>query len=281
VSGRRGGASLLVLLLAVLLLQGCSAVRIAYNNADTLLRWHANSYFDFQGEAAEELDRRIAAFLAWHRAKALPQYAKLAEEAAARIERGLTRADIEWAYGALFAQIRAGLRAGAAEAAGMLDRLAPENIAYLEMRLAEENRKFAREHLRPAPEKRRQQRLRRTVERLEDWLGDLGEEQLALVRRYNDRAPLVEEMRDRERRRLQQELIGMLRSREAGRRLADWAPNWDRDREPAYAEALARIRAETTDMLLELDRTLSAEQRRGAAARMRAWAADFEQLARQ
>lgn len=255
-------------------------MQFAYNNADTLLRWQANSWFDLHGELAEERDRRIAAFLAWHRAQALPQYARLAEEAARRLERGLARADLEWAYDAVFGQMREALRAAAREAAPLLDRLEAENLSHFETRLAEDNRKFAREYLRPPPEERRERRLRRTVERLEDWVGGLSEEQLRRVRRYNERAPLADEMRAREHQRLQRELVAMLRAREATRKLADWAPNWDRDREPAYAEAIRRIRTETMDMLLDLDRMLTGEQRRAAVARLRSWAADFEHLMR-
>lgn len=271
----------MVLAAALAVLGGCSAVRLAYDNADTLLAWQANSWFDFQGELAEERDRRIAAFLAWHRAHALPQYARLAEEAARRLERRLVRADLEWAYDVAFAQIREALAAAAWEAAPLLDRLEAENLSHFEARLAEENRKFAREHLRPPPEERRKQRLQRTVDRLEDWLGDLSEAQLRLVRSYNERAPLADEMRAREHQRLQRELVAMLRAREATRKLADWAPNWDRNREPAYAEAIRRIRTETMDMLLDLDRTLTGAQRRAAVARLRSWAADFERLVRQ
>ena len=104
--------------LCLALLQGCSVTRLAYNNADTFLRWQANHYFDFQGEQSEELDRRLAALLAWHRAAALPQYARLAEEAAARMLRGVKREDLEWGYDAVRAQVREALGAAAAEAAG-------------------------------------------------------------------------------------------------------------------------------------------------------------------
>lgn len=270
----------LLLLAALALLQGCSAVRVAYSNADTLIRWQANSYFDFHDSAAEELDRRIAAFLGWHRAVALPQYAKIAGEAAGRVERGLARADVDWLYATLETQAREGVRAGAAEAAPLLDRLEPTQLEHFARRLREENRKFERENLRGGPEERRQRRLKRTVERLEDWVGALSDEQAALVRRYNDSAPMVNEMRDRDRRRLQAELVAMLRAREARKRLTNWAAAWDRHRDPAYATAFREWRAAYAGMLADFDRTLSAEQRRAAAARLRGFAADFEQLQR-
>lgn len=271
---------LFVALAALALLQGCSAIRVAYSNADTLVRWQANSYFDFHDSASEELDRRIAAFLGWHRAAALPQYAKLAHEAAARVERGLARADLDWFYAAVEAQAREGLRSAAAEAAPLLDRLEPVQLEHFEQRLREENLKFARENLRGSAAERRERRLKRTIERLEDWFGALGEEQAALVRRYNDSTPMSIELRDRDRKRRQTELVAMLRARAARNRLPDWAAGWDRDREPAYAAAFRESRAAYSDMIAALDRTLTAEQRRAAAARLRGFAADFEQLQR-
>ena len=268
-------------LLALACLQGCSATRIAYENADVYLRWQANHYFDFQGEQSDELDRRLAGFLAWHRAKALPQYAPLADAAAARVLRGITREDLEWSYDAVQAQIRQALAAAAGEAAGLLDRLGPEQISHLERRLAEENRKFAKEQVQGSMEERQKRRVKRNLERLEEWFGPLSEAQAGRVQRYSERAPLSAELRERDRRRRQAEFLAMLRAREAGRRLARWAQDWDAGREPAYAEASRATRAEYVELLLDLDRTLSMEQREHAARRLQRWGALAGSLARQ
>ncbi len=269
----------IVLLLAAL--QGCSVTRIAYDNADVFLRWEANSYFDFHGEQSEELDRRLAAYLGWHRAKALPQYARLAEEAAARMLRGVKREDLEWGYDAVRAQIREALAAAAAESAGLLDELGAEQIAHFEQRLADENRKFVKEQVRGTVEERQQRRVKRNVERLEDWFGSLSDAQVERVRRYGERAPFSAELRDRDRRRRQAELLAMLRAREAKRRLAQWAVAWESGRDPVYAEASRATAAEYFDLLLDLDRTLSAEQREHAARRLRRYVELFDFLARQ
>jgi hypothetical protein len=262
------------------LLSGCSATRVLYSNADAFLRWQADSYFGFEGEQSDELDARIAAFLAWHRAKALPQYARLAGEAGERLARGLSREDLVWGYDSFQSQARESLRAAAAEMADLLDRLTPEQIDRLERRLAEENRKFAREHLQGTVRERHERRLAQNLERLEEWFGSLSEEQVERVRRYSEGAPRIAELRDRERRRLQKELVAMLRAREAKQRLADWAPNWDRGREPAYAAGVRQMRDQYFRMLLDLDRTLSPAQRQAAVARLREYAAEFESLVR-
>jgi hypothetical protein len=273
-------AAALVLALCLSLLQGCSVTRTAYNNADIFLRWQANNYFDFQGEQSEELDRALAAFLAWHRAKALPQYARLGEEAAARMQRGLRREDLEWSYDAVRAQASEALGMAAAQAGGLLDRLSPEQIAHLEQRLAEENRKFAKEQVHGSLDERHQRRVKRNLERLEEWFGALSDAQAERVRQYSARAPFSAELRERDRRRRQAEFVAMLRAREARQRLPRWAQDWDAGREPAYVEAARATRAEYIQLLLDLDKTLSAEQRERAATRLKRFAGLFESLAR-
>ncbi|MEO8144428.1 MAG: DUF6279 family lipoprotein [Betaproteobacteria bacterium] len=279
----RAGATALRIaaLAAMLLLSSCSVTRIAYNNADVVLRWQANYYFDFQGEQSEEFDRRLAAFLAWHRARALPKYVPLGEEAAARLLRGMRREDLEWSYDAVRGQVQETLVAAATEAAGLLDRLGPEQIGHLEQRLVEENRKFARENVQGTREERHKRRVTRNLDRLEEWFGPLSDAQADRVRLYSTRAPYSAELRDRDRRRRQAEYVAMLRAREATARLAQWARDWDAGREPAYVEALRVTHAEYVELLLDLDRTLSPVQREHAATRLKRFAALFESLTRQ
>ena len=268
-----------VILVALSLLAGCSAVRLAYDHADTWLRWRAENYLDVHGEQVQELDERIDALHDWHRAKALPKYARLCEEAARRLGVGLSREDIVWGYDSVMAQARESLRAAAERIAPMLDRLSPEQVRHMEKRFAEDNRKFARENLRGSEAERRKRRATRTVERLEDWVGKLSRTQLERVRQFSERAPLYYEMRDRDRKRLQGELLAMVRAREAQKRLPEHAANFDQGRDPAYAAASEAARQEYYTLLLDLDRMLSAEQRAKAVANFHRYANDFTILA--
>lgn len=269
-----------VLLLAAALLAGCSATRFIYNNADVFLRWQSGRYLDVHGAQSEELDARVAALLAWHRTEALPRYVAFARDADARLGRGFSRADLVWGYDSFQREVRAAMRAAADQAAPLLDRLSAEQIDHVQQRFTEDNRKFAREQLEGDERERRRKRARRNIERLEDWLGSLTDAQAERVRQYSARAPLVAELRDRERRRLQAEFIAILRAREAVKRLAAWAEHWDRHREHAFVAAHQANLEALYDMLIDVDRSLSAEQRETARERMRGFAADFERLAR-
>ncbi len=270
----------ILILLAVALCSGCSATRFAYNNAEVFLRWHAGRYLDVHGAQSEELDERIAGFVAWHRSNALPQYARLAAEAGGRLARGLSQEDLVWGYDSVQAQVLEAVRAAAGETADLLDRMTPEQIEHLEQRFEEDNRKFAREYLSGTGEERRRRRLKRNLERLEEWFGGLSDAQVERVRQYSERAPFTDGFRDRERKRLQAEFIAMLRAREARLRFADWALRWDRGRDPAHAAAARAQLEEYFSMLLDLDKTLIPGQRQAAGIRFRELASEFEQLAR-
>ena len=268
-------------LCALTFLSGCSVTRLAYNNADVFLRWQSNHYFDFQGAQSDDLDRAVVGVLAWHRGAALPQYAKLAEEAAARVSRGIRQEDLDWSYDAVRVQVREALGIAAGEAAAMLDRLRPEQIGHFERRLAEGNRDFAKEHVHGTLEERHKRRVKRNVDRLEEWFGPLSDAQAARVRLYSERAPWSADLRERDRKRRQAEFVAMLRAREAKRRLAAWVQDWEGGRAPAYIEASQATRAEYMKLVLDLERTLSMEQREHLVTRLKRFAGLFESLSKQ
>lgn len=269
----RAGLAALALLIG---LSGCSALQLGYRNADTMLHWRGGQYFDFEGEARAEYERRVQRFLAWHRREALPQYARLAENMAARIARGLSQADLVWGYDAFQSQLRQSLSAGGAEIGELLDGLSAQQMQTFEKRLAKENRDYARKYsIGGTAEERRALRVKRNVERLEDWYGDLNEEQLERVKLYSARAPLDDALRERERKRMQNELLAMLRAKESKQRLRQWAIDWERNRAADFEAARKQNLQEYFGMVLDLDKTLSTEQRARAVKRLRGYAQDF------
>ena len=267
-------------LAAAWLLAGCSALRFAYESADSYLLYRAKGYLDLDEKGSEELEQRIDQFFAWHRRNALPQYARISEDAAKRVTKGLSREDLVWGYDSLVANARQSLRVAAERIAPLLDRLTPQQVAHMEKRFAEDNRKFARDYLRGSEVDRRKRRAKRVEERLEDWVGNLSSVQLEKVRQFSERTPLYDELRARERERMQAEFLAMIRKREAQKRLPDWLANWERGRDPAHLAASERFRQDYFTLVLEIDKTLTPQQRNRAAANFRRYAEDFTVLAR-
>ncbi len=268
-----------VALAAASLLAGCSMLRVAYDNAGLYAKYRASYYLDLKGAQDQELAERIDAFFAWHRSEALPAYARLAEEAARRVGKGLSREDLVWGYDSLVAHAGHSLRAAAERIAPLLDRLTAEQVAYMEQGFADDNRRFAREHLRGSEQERRERRAKRVQERLEDWVGNLSQAQVERISEYSRRAPLYAELRERDRKRLQADVLDMVRAREAGLRLAERLVHWQRGRDPAHAKASEEAREELYALLLDLDRSMTPQQRASAQRTFARYAQDFALLA--
>jgi hypothetical protein len=258
---------------------GCSTVRFAYENADAYMRWRVGMFLDLEGDEADEMHDRIDQFHAWHRRNALPKYAALAHEASQRVGRGLSRADLVWGYDSVRTQARESLSKAAELLAPLLDRLTPEQVAQIERRIAEENRQFHRDYLQGTESERRARRARSAVNRLEDWVGKLTPAQRQRVRDYAARAPLVDEMRERDRQRLQNDVMAIVRARQAKAKLAQRVAHWELGRDAAFAAALEQWREQYFAMLLDVERTLEPEQRRRLLGQLRRYAEDFEALA--
>ncbi len=241
-------------------------MQFAYDNADSYLRWRVTG-------------DRIREFMAWHRRHALPKYAQIADDAARRLARGLSRDDLVWGYDALTEQGTELLVATAPRIAPMLDRLTSAQQAHLERRFADDNRRFARDFLRGSEDERRQRRARRVGERLEEWVGTLSQTQVDRIRQFSGRAPLTDEMRDRDRKRLQAGLLEIIRARAAASRLSAYAGRWRGGREAAFVAANEAWRLELYALLQDIDSSLTPAQRTRAVSRLQGYAGDLRQLA--
>lgn len=257
-------------------LAGCTALQLGYNNADSLIHWRGGRYFGFEGEQKADFERRVQKFLTWHRKAELPKYAVLANGLGDRLGRGVALADLEWGYDSFQGLLRQTLRAAALESGDLLDTLTPAQVERFQARFAKENRDFAKEQgLAESSEVRRAKRVKRNIDRMEEWFGSLTDAQVERIRQYSARAPLDDILRDQDRKRMQRELVGMINAKETRRKLEAWAIAWDQNRDPEYETLRKQNLREYFSMLVDLDKTLSAEQRNRAVQRLRGFAGDF------
>ena len=62
--------------LLALLLSGCSAVRLGYDNGPSLALWWLDGYLDLDRSQEARAKPLLEAWFAWHRATQLPDYAQ-------------------------------------------------------------------------------------------------------------------------------------------------------------------------------------------------------------
>jgi hypothetical protein len=278
----RTGTILFALATSVIL-GACTAVKLSYNHADDILRFMASGYFDFDERQLDQFKVRVSHLHDWHRANELPRYVDLLHSAGGRVSQGLKPGDVEWATGAVRSRYRLLAGRAAEEAAPLLATLHPEQLESMEKKIEKNNAKYAREWLSADPRKRERRLLDRTMDRFEEWTGDLNAEQRRRVEEFVRSHPRVIEIRFAERRRWQAEALQLIKRHkdpaELAPRLAKLFTDPETGRSQEYLRENRRWEAGLAQLVLDLDRTLSPGQRERVMRRMNRYADDFQALA--
>jgi Family of unknown function (DUF6279) len=270
------------LLAACALLGSCSAVRMAYDNADTALRFMASSYLDLDAAQAEDLRLRIVEFHQWHRESEVPAYAALMRSAGDRAAHGITGDDVAWGLDNVRARYRKFAAKAAEDAAPVLATLSPEQIAGLERKFAENNEKFERNFLQADDAKRRRAQTKRMLEQFRDFAGDLTAEQEARIQRFAAAHEKHVALRLDDRRELQRDFVAALKSQrtphQLGAALADIFNHPERRRTETFIRDDKAWDQALGELIVELDRSLSPQQRTHVVRRFSDYASDFAAL---
>ena len=158
----------------LLVLQSCSMMKLGYNNADWLLTWQIDEYFDLSSEQEDFVEERFEEHLLWHRHIQLPQYSELIEEMIFKVESGISGEDYEWSIKQFKKAYQRTIIRILPDATRFLMSLEPEQIDFYEEKVTERYRK-SRYGTKRTEEEHRQRRSVRTINRLEEWFGDFTE----------------------------------------------------------------------------------------------------------
>ncbi len=274
-----------LLLLAVASLAGCSGARLAYNNADIVVRWMADDYFALEGPQEEDFKARLAGFHAWHRSEELPRYSVLMTSAGDKLADGLTAPELLWAWESVKGRYRRMAAHAAPELAAVLATLTPAQFDRLDKKFAESDAEYAKKYLKGGEAEQRKRRDKRNLELMREWFGDLSDEQEAQLKISSAKLPLLYELRLQNRERRQGEFVALLKAyrspAELEPRLKQWLTGWEEGASPEYRRLSELHREGYIQMLLELDRGLTPAQRVHAVTRFYEYAEIFKALAEQ
>jgi len=274
-----------VALVLVAALGACAAVRIAYNNADTVVRYMASDYVDLEPAQREEFRARLARFHDWHRASELPAYAALLAEVARRVGDGVDAPDVTWAAAELRVRYRLLAARAASEAAPILAGLSGSQIGDVERKLAEANAKYAADRYLDDPRRRQRHAARQMRKQFSDWLGSLTDAQEERIGRFVQAHDALLLLRFEDRQRRQRAGVNLIRAggdpATLATRLAELFAQPEIGRAPEHAAAAARHENGLTQLMVEIAAGASAEQRAHALRRLDGYAQDFLALAGQ
>lgn len=279
-----------VLFLAALLLAGCSALRIGYANGDTFIYWWLNGYVDFTDDQKPWVKAHIDRLFDWHRKTQLHDYAQLLDQIQKRIQRGSTTpAEVREDFNAVRKRAALVLEKAVPELTDLALAMQPQQIVYLEKKLASNNEKYRKEYLQGNIDDRQQLRYKKVMKQAEYWFGNFNKEQEARIRKASDARPLDYDIWMTERVRRQQEMLRMLRKIQAEKPPREVVSKMIREfvahslENFTYAEHKAFFDESTqgmAQMIAVIVNTATPEQKAHAIERIQKWIEDCNALSK-
>ncbi len=284
---------LALLLPLVLALSACGMVRLAYDQAPTLLYWWIDGYVDVSGEQTPKLREGIDRWFAWHRRTQLPDYAALL----VRAQRDVLEPTTAAAACGWQAEIERRLELAASEAvpaaAELMLSLSPEQLLHIERRMTKGLVEARADFLQADVAERKALSLKRSVDRFETLYGRLDSaqrERLAAALASSSFDPerwLAErELRQRDMLRTLATVSALGRAggdREAARQQAQAAARSITERmtqspRADYRAYQQRLRLDNCQLAASLHNATTPAQRQAARAKLKGWETDVRAL---
>lgn len=274
--------------LLLVLLTGCSAVKLGYSSAPTLTYWWLDSYLDFNNAQSQPVRDSLAALHSWHRRNELPAYADTLRRLQQLAPGNVTPAQICEAGAEVQSHLRH-LGVQAADAIStLIPTLKPEQLRHLARQFDKRNQKWRAEWLDVTPAELFERRLKQAVERAEMLYGRLEDAQLALLRQGIERSSFDPRLSYREILRRQQDILQILREHSANgasrpthvqAEVLALLERLRRSPDPVYRAQQEKMTAEACAHLAALHNSTSKVQRSKALETLQDYEADARALA--
>lgn len=284
-------AKLMVLLGVFAILQGCSTIKVGYNNASSLGYWWLDGYADFNDAqyplVHDELDR----LMKWHRAVELPKVAELLQKMQPLLTNDVTPAQVC----AAMVEGRARVDAVAIHAIpGMVavaQTITAEQRQHIKRKLEKNNLQWTEDWNEGTPEERTNKRLKATVERAEQLYDTMEEKQISLLRQLDATSGYDADLSFKERLRRQADLLQTLArinppnpadkpgTAQATLYVMEYLARNTTSPDPVYRAFSEKMYAESCNAFAIVHNSTTAKQRERAVKRLAAYARDARELA--
>lgn len=254
----------------------------AYSSATPVLAWMVSDYVDLTGAQRDFVRERIARAFAWHRAEELPEFRRFLETVLVQTRNDISVDEARSDYRDLRERYHRMLARLVPDLAEFLLQLDPGQVAQLEARLAEDNRKWLRDTTRGTPAERLERRVDRALLHVQEFTGRLDDAQKDLVARHigsiGDAVP--EQLADRRYRNA--EVVAIARTKpqraQAVAALHHLLVETDSWRPSGYMNKIEARGEKLFEMVAELSATLTPAQREHFRHRVRGLMRDISQL---
>lgn len=276
----------LIALLAFLTLQGCSAIKLGYQQLPTLSYWWLDSTISFNSEQSLRAKEALEQLHQWHRREELTGYADFLQRSAQSSQGTVESTQVCSAFTEVQTRLDRLMREAVRQAAPVTMMLGPRQLSHMARQWESKNEEWEKDWLRGDEQARMERRMERVVNRYKDFYGGLNAEQNALIKAQLAQSPWTAEWGRQDRQRRQKDLLATLQRVSQGQMPVAQVENelwnvWQRWLKPPDAAGAALMQAmsqQACNNLTQLHNTTSAEQRQRAVRRIRAYERDLRDL---
>jgi len=200
------------LLSGTLLLGGCSAVRLGYNNAPDLTYWWLDSYMDFDSSQSVRLRADLQTLQDWHRKEELPQYADFIRGLQPLVTKQVRPEQVCALYDAIEVRLLASAERMLPTAAVLAQGFSPAQLEHMQKTWEKHNQEWREDWLDGTPAERSRYRVKKFLERVESFYGRLGDAQVQQLQGMLNASPFDADTQYRDRLKRQLDTLQILRA---------------------------------------------------------------------
>jgi hemerythrin-like domain-containing protein len=272
----------LLILFAGLFISACT-VKNTYKQLDWILAGMVEDYVTPSETQETEIDARIAALLKWHQFTQLNRYVADLKQLQQYTSRGFDAQSVDDMFQRFMRSWQAIKQRIAPEMADMFLTLSATQQTQLFENLSEKNQELDEDFKEYTQQQRYQRAGEKLIEKVEDWLGELTDEQKAMLRSWPPKFKSLHAERMAFRVKWQAALKALLQkpmpADEKRQLLIDLIESPEVYRSAEHKQNLADNIELAKRLILEFDKTLSKPQRDFLIERIDQLIATFEELA--
>jgi hypothetical protein len=164
------------------ILTGCSAVRLGYNNLPDIASWWLDSYIDFSDTQGPQAKVALQKLQTWHRKEELPAIAELLVQAQTLAPQNITPEQACKIWEAAQVRIESFVQESSRLAAPVVSQLSAKQLKHLEKEWATRNEDWKKQWVQGTPDSRIKKRVDLAAERFNSFYGDLNLEQRQVLK---------------------------------------------------------------------------------------------------
>jgi len=174
-------ASLVAVSMSVIL-TGCSAVRLGYNNLPDIASWWLDSYIDFSDTQGPQAKAALQKLQTWHRKEELPAIAELLVQAQTLAPQNITPEQACKIWEGAQVRVESFIQESSRLAAPVVSQLSAKQLKHLEKEWASRNEDWKKQWVQGTPDSRIKKRVDLAAERFNSFYGDLNLEQRQVLK---------------------------------------------------------------------------------------------------